>query len=65
MTNTSTDRLQHQRYCLARPGEDQVRLESYNQTRYGEDGVTAIGSARIDRCLECGSMNVDGQPVGG
>ncbi len=55
MTTSSTNLL-HERYCLARPGESEVRLESYSATKYGEDGVTAVGAARIDRCIECGAM---------
>jgi len=64
MTTSSTDRLQHERFCLPRPGESEVRTESYTQARYAADGVTAIGQARICRCQECGAMVVDGQPVG-
>ncbi|MGI9157700.1 MAG: hypothetical protein ACR2FG_13890 [Marmoricola sp.] len=61
MTNTN---LQHERFCMPRPGEREVRLETYSQTRYGQDGVTAVGAARVSRCIECGAMTVDGQPVG-
>jgi len=64
MTSTSTSNLRHERYCLPRVGESELRLESYTQAKYGPDGVTAVGASRICRCIECGAMSVDGQPVG-
>jgi len=49
-------------FCLPRPGESEVRTESYSQTKYGPDGVSAIGQYQITRCMECACMSVDGGP---
>jgi len=61
MTNTSTDRLQHERFCLPRPGETEVRTESYTGYRDVDGRSIPIP---VTRCMECAAMVVDGQPVG-
>ena len=62
MTSPST--LRHELFCLPRPGESEVRTESYNAPRYAPDGVTTVSVARVHRCMECAAQTVDGQPVG-
>lgn len=56
-----TDHLEHERFCLPRPGEAEVRTETYRLPRTGQDGITIASWATVHRCLECGRMNVDGQ----
>lgn len=57
------DMLEHQPYCLPRPGESVRRMESYAVPRYGSDGIAVIGSALVVRCVECGNRTVDGHLV--
>ena len=54
MTTTSAAALRHEFWCLPRVGADEVRIESYDTPRYGEDGITQIGIIRVTRCVECG-----------
>jgi hypothetical protein len=57
---TPTQTLEHERFCLPRPGEQQPRIESFVVTRTAQDGVTHIGYARVTRCLECAAQTVEG-----
>ncbi len=61
MTTSTT--ILHQQFCLPRPGEDEPRIESYQAERTGPDGLTVTARPTITRCLECGSMTIDGTPT--
>lgn len=61
---TPTDNLFHERFCLPRPGETAVRIETYTAERTAGDGVTVIARPVVVRCIECGAETVDGTPVG-
>jgi len=59
-----TSTIQHEKFCLPRPGEAEPRTETYTADRYSEDdGITVVGLATVSRCIECGARTVDGQPV--
>ena len=60
MKVATPDKVEHAHYCLPRPGATEPRMESYTSPRFGPDGVTVVGYARIDRCQECGNRTVDG-----
>ena len=55
MTSTST--IEHQRYCLPRPGEQEPRTETFTAERYGPDG-TVTSRPTVERCIECGAQTV-------
>jgi hypothetical protein len=57
--STSTAAIPHAPFCLPRPGEDAPRQETYRLPRYSDEGH-AIGSVRVDRCVECGNATYDG-----
>lgn len=57
---TTTTALEHQTYCLPRPGNDAPRVESYRLPRWSDDGVTQVGSVTVVRCTECGRATYDG-----
>ncbi len=57
---TATTHIDHEKFCLPRPGADEPRVESFTVPRTGPDGVTRIGQARVTRCIECGSQSVEG-----
>ena len=63
MKAATPDQVEHQHFCLPRPGEVEPRMESYTSPRFGADGVTVVGYAQVDRCIECGNRTVDGQIV--
>lgn len=56
---TTTLSIEHEKFCLPRPGEDAPRIESFTTSTYGEDGVTATGRVRTTRCFECGAARYD------
>ena len=58
MTTTST--VQHEGFCLPRPGLDAPRLETYTQPVYQDDGITPTRYVRVERCIECGAATYDG-----
>ncbi len=57
---TTDTALVHADFCTPRPGEDRPRIERYHAPRYGEDGLTPLGSVLVGRCLECGAASYDG-----
>ncbi len=59
MTTTTTT-IDHEKFCLPRPGADEPRIESFTVPRTAQDGVTHIGQARVTRCIECGAQSVEG-----
>ena len=59
---TPTNAVEHLVFCLPRPGESEVRMESYGIAKYADDGMPN-GTGMIIRCLECGSHTVDGRQV--
>ena len=61
MTTTTDPNLRHEDFCTPRPGEDAVRIERYRLPTYGPDGINAVGSVAVVRCLECGAATYDGQ----
>ena len=48
---------------MPRPGEVEARMESYTSPRFGQDGVSVVGHAVVNRCMECGNRTVDGRLV--
>lgn len=59
-TKPDTTNLKHEDFCLPRPDEPQVRIESYPVDKYGPDGVKKIGTVQVVRCIECGAATYDG-----
>ncbi len=57
---TTTAHIEHERFCLPRPGEDEPRIETFTVARTAPDGVTHIGYARVTRCIECAEQTVEG-----
>lgn len=57
---TATTHIEHEKFCMPRPGEDEPRIETFTVARTAPDGVTHVGRARICRCIECGSQHVEG-----
>lgn len=57
--------VEHADFCLPRPGEDEVRMESYTLDRTGPDGVTVVGTSFCQRCIECGAQVIDDRQVKG
>ncbi len=57
---TATTHIEHEKFCLPRPGADEPRIESFTVPRTAQDGVTHVGYARVTRCIECGSQSVEG-----
>ncbi len=60
MNVTNADRIEHERFCLPRPGETEPRVESYAVDRYSADGVTVVSRPTLTRCIECGAQVVEG-----
>jgi hypothetical protein len=58
MTTSTT--IRHEPWCMAPPGADKPRIESYLAERTGPDGTTVIARPRIVRCVECAAMAVIG-----
>ncbi len=57
---TITDTLQHEDFCLPRPGQLAPRIEPYSVPRYSSDGLAVAGSVWCVRCIECGVSSYDG-----
>ncbi len=57
---TSTTAIEHESYCLPRPGEDEPRIETFRAARTGQDGITVTSRPVVTRCVECGSQTVTG-----
>ena len=53
MTTPATTEVQHEPFCLPRPGNDEVRMESWLADKY--DGEAIVGKTRVVRCIECGA----------
>lgn len=51
--------LDHEPFCLPRPGSDEPRIETYRADRTDETGLV-IGRASVTRCIECGAQEVRG-----
>ena len=60
---TGDDRLKHAEYCMPRPGESELRIEKWDQPIYGPEGVHAIGTVAVVRCIECSAASYDGKPA--
>ena len=55
----TVDTLDHEDFCLPRPGEDEVRRETYTLPVYDDnDHVTRY--VHVERCQECGVIAYDG-----
>ncbi len=54
-----TDTLDHEPFCLPRPGETEPRTESYRADQYDEHG-RLIARPLVERCVECGTHRVTG-----
>ncbi len=48
MTTTTID---HEKFCLPRPGETEPRTERYTAVRYGPDGTTVVSRPVVHRCI--------------
>ncbi len=57
--NTTTPELEHEKYCLPRPGEGGPRIESFRAERTDQEG-NVTSRPLVIRCLECGSQVVQG-----
>ncbi len=57
---TSTAAIEHESYCLPRPGEDAPRTEAFRAERYGKDGITVVSRPVVHRCQECAAQTVTG-----
>ena len=55
----STTTHPHMDFCMARPGLDEPRIESYRAQKTGPDGSPA-GSVAVRRCVECAATLYDG-----
>jgi len=60
MTTPAVTAVEHEPFCLPRPGELEPRMESYRLPRYADNGATVVGHAVIQRCVECGAQTVRG-----
>ncbi len=47
--------LEHEPFCLPRPGNAEPRTERYTLNRTALDGVTVTGRTVVHRCQECGA----------
>lgn len=56
--------LNHEPYCLPRPGETEPRIDTFRSERTNDTGHV-IARPHVQRCLECAAQTVDGQPVQG
>ncbi len=54
-----TTTLEHEPFCLPRPGEDAPRIEKYSAYRYNEQGI-AVSTIHVVRCTECAVAAYDG-----
>lgn len=64
-TITRTDsgaELEHEPFCLPRPDEKKLRIESFKVTRYGPDGAALLAQPTVTRCVECGAQVVEEPP---
>ena len=57
---TTTAAIEHERFCLPQPGEDEPRTETFRAERTGPDGVTVTSRPTVTRCLECAAQTVSG-----
>jgi len=55
-----TATIEHEPFCLPRPGESEPRIESFPVTRYGSDGYPTGSRATVTRCQECGAQTLVG-----
>ncbi len=55
----TTAALEHEPFCLPRPGEDTPRIEKYSAYRYNEQGY-AVSTIQVVRCTECGAATYNG-----
>lgn len=53
------DTLQHEDYCLPRPGADAPRIESYRSERTDDTGRVTSRPV-VTRCIECGAQETRG-----
>lgn len=58
---TATNLVEHEDFCLPRPGELEPRMEAFSVAISDATGAT-LGHAHVVRCLECASQTVDGRP---
>ncbi len=57
---TVTGDLEHEVFCLPRPGSDEPRIESYQADRPGPDGIEIAARVTVTRCQECGAATYEG-----
>ncbi len=55
----NTVEIEHEKFCLPRPGAKEPRIESFRSERIAADGVTVASRPRVTRCQECGAQIVE------
>lgn len=51
--------LEHEHFCLPRPGAPEPRTETYRAERTNEAGVVT-SRPTVTRCIECGAQTIVG-----
>lgn len=59
---TASNIVEHEKFCLPRPGETAPRIEEFSVAVSDANGAP-LGRRHIVRCQECGSQTVDGRQV--
>ncbi len=59
---TASNVVEHEPFCLPRPGELEPRVEEFSVGVSDASGAP-LGSRHVVRCQECGSQAVDGRRV--
>jgi len=58
-TSTAARQLEHEKFCMPRPGETEPRIESFTAERTDPAG-RVTSRPTVTRCCECGSQVVEG-----
>ncbi len=56
---TTTTRLRHEDFCLPRPDETAVRIETFPYLQDDPATGRATKTHTVTRCLECGAANYE------
>ncbi len=59
---TAANVVEHEKFCLPRPGELEPRIEAFSVAVSDAAGAP-MGRRDVTRCIECGSQTVDGRQV--